>query len=116
MRGAHCLKSANFSQELQRFYLITVLAIFIFAMVLQLPRFNIDSNIKLGVFVAWAVYGVLPTLHWTIAMGGLENPIVRMLIPRVIGMYIINAVAFAFYLLKIPERFCPGNNDRRQVS
>lgn len=78
-------------------------------MILQIPKLNIDSNIKLAVFVSWAIYGVLPTLHWTIAMGGLDNPIVRMLIPRVIGMYIINAVAFAFYVLKIPERFYPGN-------
>lgn len=96
-------------QDLQRFYLITVLAIFIFAMILQIPRLNINSNIKLAVFVGWAIYGVLPTLHWTVAMGGFDNPIVKMLIPRVIGMYIINAVAFAFYMLKIPERFYPGN-------
>ena len=96
-------------QELQRFYLITVLVIFIFAMILQIPSLNINSNIKLTVFVSWAIYGVLPTLHWTVAMGGFDNPIVRMLIPRVIGMYIINAIAFAFYMLKIPERFYPGN-------
>ncbi|XP_018053928.1 PREDICTED: progestin and adipoQ receptor family member 3 [Atta colombica] len=95
-------------KELQRFYLITVLVIFIFAMILQIPSLNINSNIKLTVFVSWAIYGVLPTLHWTVAMGGFDNPIVRMLIPRVIGMYIINAIAFAFYMLKIPERFYPG--------
>lgn len=99
-----------FFQELQRFYLVTVLAIFIFAMLLQIPSLNINGNIKLAVFVGWAVYGVLPTLHWTIAMGGFDNPIVMMLIPRVIWMYLINAIAFAFYMLKIPERFCPGNH------
>lgn len=103
------LAPVNILQELQQFYLSTVLAIFIFAMILQIPRLNINSNIKLAVFVSWAIYGVLPTLHWTIAMGGFDNPIVRMLIPRVIGMYIINAIAFAFYMLKIPERFYPGN-------
>lgn len=103
------LEPVNILQELQQFYLSTVLAIFIFAMILQIPRLNINSNIKLFVFVCWAIYGVLPTLHWTIAMGGFDNPIVRMLIPRVIGMYIINAVAFTFYMLKIPERFYPGN-------
>ncbi|XP_003694576.1 progestin and adipoQ receptor family member 3 [Apis florea] len=94
--------------ELQRFYLITVLAIFIFAMVLQIPKLNVNGNVKLVVFVAWAAYGVLPTLHWSIVMGGLDNPIVRMLLPRVLGMYIISGVAFAIYLSKIPERFCPG--------
>lgn len=95
-------------KELQWFYLITVFVIFIFAMILQIPSLNINGNIKLAVFVCWAIYGVLPTLHWTIAMGGFDNPIVKLLIPRVIGMYIINAIAFAFYMFKIPERFCPG--------
>lgn len=103
------IRSINFSQELQHFYLITVLAIFIFAMILQIPKLNINGNIKLGVFVSWAIYGVLPTLHWTIVMGGFDNPIVNMLIPRVLGMYVINAIAFAFYVFKIPERFYPGN-------
>ncbi|XP_043515136.1 progestin and adipoQ receptor family member 3 [Frieseomelitta varia] len=95
-------------KELQRFYLVTVLAIFIFAMVLQIPKLNVNGNIKLVVFVAWAAYGVLPTLHWSIAMGGMDNPIVRMLLPRVLGMYVISGVAFVIYLSKIPERFCPG--------
>lgn len=95
-------------KELQRFYLITVLAIFIFAMILQIPKLNVNGNVKLVVFVAWAAYGVLPTLHWSIAMGGMDNPIVRMLLPRVLGMYVISGAAFAIYLSKIPERFCPG--------
>ncbi|XP_043580278.1 progestin and adipoQ receptor family member 3 isoform X1 [Bombus pyrosoma] len=96
-------------KELQRFYLITVLAIFIFAMILQIPKLNVNGNVKLVVFVAWAAYGVLPTLHWSIAMGGMDNPIVRMLLPRVLGMYVISGVAFVIYLSKIPERFCPGH-------
>ncbi|XP_015438154.1 PREDICTED: progestin and adipoQ receptor family member 3, partial [Dufourea novaeangliae] len=94
-------------KELQRFYLITVLAIFIFAMILQIPKLNVNGNVKLVVFVAWAAYGVLPTLHWSIAMGGMDNPIVRMLLPRVLGMYVISGGAFAIYLTKIPERFFP---------
>ncbi|KAF3425402.1 hypothetical protein E2986_11382 [Frieseomelitta varia] len=77
-------------------------------MVLQIPKLNVNGNIKLVVFVAWAAYGVLPTLHWSIAMGGMDNPIVRMLLPRVLGMYVISGVAFVIYLSKIPERFCPG--------
>lgn len=89
--------------------MITVLAIFIFAMILQIPKLNVNGNVKLVVFVAWAAYGVLPTLHWSIAMGGMDNPIVRMLLPRVLGMYVISGVAFVIYLSKIPERFCPGN-------
>lgn len=46
-------------------------------MVLQIPKLNISANIKMIVFIAWAAYGVLPTMHWTLIMGGLENPVVE---------------------------------------
>ena len=95
-------------QKLQRFYLVTVLAIFIVAMLLQLPRYQVNDNLKLAVFVGWAVYGVLPTLHWTIAMGGMQNPVVSLLLPRVLGMYIISGAAFLIYFSKMPERLFPG--------
>lgn len=45
-------------------------------MVLQVPKLDIHANIKMLVFVAWACYGVIPTLHWTFRMGGFENPLV----------------------------------------
>lgn len=95
-------------QELQQFYLISVLAIFVFAMVLQIPRLNVNGNVKLIVFVAWAAYGVLPTLHWSVAMGGMDNPMVHLLLPRVLGMYLISGCAFLIYITRIPERFAPG--------
>lgn len=31
----------------------------------------------MSIFVAWAAYGVLPTLHWAIVMGGFDNPMVQ---------------------------------------
>lgn len=46
-------------------------------MILQIPKLNISPNIKMIVFIAWAAYGVLPTMHWTLIMGGLENPLVE---------------------------------------
>ncbi|XP_043266773.1 progestin and adipoQ receptor family member 3 [Venturia canescens] len=98
-------------KELQRFYLITVLMIFILAMVLQIPKLEVDGNIKLMVFVAWAIYGVLPTFHWGVAMGGMDNPMVSMLVPRVLGMYVISGLAFAIYVSKLPERLFPGSVD-----
>lgn len=58
------------------FYLITVALIFTFAMILQIPKLNINAHVKMLVFVAWAGYGVIPTIHWTFRMGGLENPVV----------------------------------------
>ncbi|XP_057324721.1 progestin and adipoQ receptor family member 3 [Microplitis mediator] len=98
-------------KELQQFYLITVLLIFVIAMILQIPSLEVNGNVKLLVFVGWAAYGVLPTFHWGIAMGGMDNPIVKMLIPRVLGMYVISGCAFAIYMSKIPERFYPGSVD-----
>jgi hypothetical protein len=46
-------------------------------MVLQIPKLKIDANTKLIVFLSWAVYGVVPTFHWTYAMGGVGNPVVQ---------------------------------------
>ncbi|KAG8221952.1 hypothetical protein J437_LFUL007793 [Ladona fulva] len=97
--------------EWQQFYLITVCLIFAVAMGLQIPRFNVSANVKLMVFVGWAAYGVLPTIHWTIMMGGWENPIVELLLPRVLGMYAISGLAFFIYLSKIPERWFAGKVD-----
>lgn len=77
-------------------------------MVLQVPRFNVSSNLKLAVFVAWAAYGVVPTFHWVLVMGGTANPVVQLLLPRVLGMYAISGFAFFIYITKIPERFFPG--------
>ncbi|KAL0280919.1 UNVERIFIED_CONTAM: hypothetical protein PYX00_002071 [Menopon gallinae] len=98
-------------KDWQNFYLSTVLLIFLFAMVLQMPRFNISSNLKLLVFVAWAAYGVVPTFHWTVVMGGMDNPVVQLLLPRVLGMYAISSVAFIIYITKVPERFFSGKVD-----
>lgn len=47
------------------------------AIVLQVPRLNVSPNIKIVVFVSWAAYGIVPTTHWTVLMGGLHNPIVK---------------------------------------
>lgn len=47
-----------------------------FAMILQVPSFNVNMYVKMSVFVAWAAYGVIPTLHWSYLMGGFDNPIV----------------------------------------
>ncbi|KAI5639891.1 hypothetical protein NE865_07620 [Phthorimaea operculella] len=61
-------------QELRMFYMTSVTLIFIVAMLLQVPRFNVPYLVKMCVFIGWAAYGVLPTLHWTYTMGGFDNP------------------------------------------
>lgn len=46
-------------------------------MVMQYPRLKVPANVKLCMFVGWAAYGVVPTIHWVYEMGGFENTIVR---------------------------------------
>ncbi|KAI5732821.1 hypothetical protein M8J76_004536 [Diaphorina citri] len=98
-------------KEWQNFYLATVFAIFIACMILQIPRLNIHPDIKMLVFVCWAAYGVVPTVHWAVIMGGWDNPIVNMLLPRVMGMYGISGLAFLIYITRFPECFFTGKVD-----
>ncbi|XP_015117098.1 progestin and adipoQ receptor family member 3 isoform X1 [Diachasma alloeum] len=93
------------------FYLITVLLIFIIAIVLQIPQYNFSSNVKTSVLFGWAAYGILPTIHGVIIMGGLQHPMVQQLFPRIVGMYAITSFAFFLFETKIPERFFPGSVD-----
>lgn len=97
--------------ELRNFYIITIGVIFTVAMILQIPRLKVNSNIKMIAFVAWAAYGVVPTLHWYIVMGGTESTMVKLFIPRVIVMYLLTGTAFLIYLTKIPERWFVGKLD-----
>jgi predicted membrane channel-forming protein YqfA (hemolysin III family) len=94
-----------------KFYTLTITFIFAIAMLLHVPSFNVNSNVKMLVFVAWAAYGVVPTVHWAIHMGWFESPLVCLLLPRVVGMYVISGSAFFIYITKVPERFCSGKFD-----
>lgn len=81
--GAHphcCLTitlRSLFLQPLRDFYMITIGVIFTAAMALQIPQLNVHSNVKMLAFVAWAAYGVVPTLHWYFVMGGTESTMVK---------------------------------------
>ncbi|XP_058443283.1 progestin and adipoQ receptor family member 3 isoform X2 [Malaya genurostris] len=99
------------NEELRNFYIITIGVIFTLAMVLQIPRLKINSNVKMMAFVAWAAYGVVPTLHWYIVMGGAESTMVKLFIPRVMMMYLLTGTAFLIYVTRIPERWFVGKVD-----
>lgn len=45
-------------------------------MAMQIPRLKIKDNIKIAVFLSWAAFGVIPTIHWYFEMGGSENSMV----------------------------------------
>lgn len=49
---------------------------FVASMAMQIPRLKIKDNIKITVFVSWAAFGVVPTIHWYFEMGGSENSMV----------------------------------------
>uniref|UniRef100_T1IKM7 Progestin and adipoQ receptor family member 3 n=1 Tax=Strigamia maritima TaxID=126957 RepID=T1IKM7_STRMM len=63
---------------------------------------------RLAIYCTWVVYGIVPTVHWIYLSGGLEKPIVQLLLPRVLIMYLICGLAFFFYVSHYPERLCPG--------
>ncbi|XP_053682168.1 progestin and adipoQ receptor family member 3 isoform X2 [Sabethes cyaneus] len=96
---------------LRNFYIITIGVIFTVAMILQIPRLKVNSNVKMMAFVAWAAYGVVPTLHWYIVMGGAESTMVKLFIPRVMMMYLLTGTAFLIYVTRIPERWFVGKVD-----
>ena len=65
-----------------------------------------QTKFRLWVFFIWAVYGIVPTIHWVWLQQG--GPIVDVMVPRIVVMYIICGAAFFFYLTKMPERLMPG--------
>lgn len=69
-------ESELFFQDLRKFYIIAVAAMFVTAMVIQIPYLNVSSQLKIVIFVGWALFGVLPTMHWAIKMGGFKNNMV----------------------------------------
>lgn len=63
-------------QDLRNFYILAVGVMFVTAMVIQIPYLNVSSNFKIVIFVGWALFGILPTMHWAIKMGGFQNNMV----------------------------------------
>lgn len=95
------------------FYLLTVGGIFVLATSIQfIPAKCLfeseeqQTKFRLWVFFIWAVYGIVPTIHWVWLQQG--GPIVDVMVPRIVVMYIICGAAFFFYLTKMPERLMPG--------
>ncbi|XP_074895783.1 progestin and adipoQ receptor family member 3 isoform X2 [Buteo buteo] len=60
------------------------------------------------IFCSVSGYGIIPTIHWIWLNGGIGASIVQEFAPRVVVMYFIAAVAFLFYISKVPERYFPG--------
>lgn len=92
------------------FYLTTVGSIFLLASAVQMwPKFAAEefALLRISLFTIWAIYGLVPTIHWIYLQGGFVG-IVPVLLPRIFIMYGICGIAFFFYLTKLPERAVPG--------
>lgn len=63
-------------QVLRNFYIATIFVIFMISMITQIPRLQVKDSVKITVFVSWAAFGVIPTVHWFFEMGGNENTMV----------------------------------------
>lgn len=60
---------------------MTVAAIFFAVITIQVV--SSSETLRIASFVFWAVYGVIPTIHWMFAMGGWDNPIVQVPVPSI---------------------------------
>ena len=72
-------------------------------------KWNLLFPLYIGLFTFWAIYGIVPTVHWIFLNdANLYNPLVSAMLPRIIVMYMISGCAFFFYITKFPERVVPG--------
>ncbi|XP_039557903.1 progestin and adipoQ receptor family member 3 isoform X2 [Passer montanus] len=91
-------------------YLITVLAMILAVFFAQIhPSYLTQQwhRLRSIIFCSVSGYGIIPTIHWVWLNGGIGASIVQEFAPRVFVMYFIAAVAFLFYISKVPERYFP---------
>lgn len=92
-------------------YLVMVLAMTLaefFAQIHPLYLTKKWQKLRSVIFSSVVAYGLIPTIHWIWLSGGFSSEIVQGFIPRVFIMYLLAAVAFIFYISKVPERYFPG--------
>ncbi|KPP57960.1 progestin and adipoQ receptor family member 3-like, partial [Scleropages formosus] len=91
-------------------YLVTVLAMILAVFFAQIhPQFLTQQwhRLRSAIFCSLAAYGLVPTIHWVWLNGGFSTAMVQAFFPRVLVMYFIAALAFLFYISKVPERYFP---------
>jgi len=97
--------------EWRDFYLCTVGGIFLLATSTHFaPAEYVNSakfhQTRTALFTCWAIYGIVPTVHWAVMQGG--GPVVSLIVPRILVMYLLCGLAMFFYVTKMPERLLPG--------
>ncbi|KAM7391091.1 hypothetical protein PAMP_021807 [Pampus punctatissimus] len=92
-------------------YLVTVLAMILAVFFAQIHPHYLSKQwkqLRSLIFCSVAGYGLIPTVHWICITGGFSSELVQAFVPRVLGMYLIAALALIFYVSKVPERYFPG--------
>ena len=96
------------------FYSGTTLVLIVVNILFQvLPRriYTDKADRRTFSFVFMVLFGVLPACHLVFLHGGIGNPFVIFILPKVFLMYFITGSAFFFYITKIPEKYYPGAFD-----
>ncbi|KAF5905601.1 progestin and adipoQ receptor family member 3 isoform X1, partial [Clarias magur] len=91
-------------------YLVMVLAMTLAEFFAQIhPLYLTKKWLKLRsvIFCSVVAYGLIPTIHWMWLSGGFSSELVQGFLPRVLIMYFLAALAFIFYISKVPERYFP---------
>uniref|UniRef100_A0A1I7ZKH0 Progestin and adipoQ receptor family member 3 n=1 Tax=Steinernema glaseri TaxID=37863 RepID=A0A1I7ZKH0_9BILA len=96
-------------------YLCALLVLFIFTMYIPFQKEKFDKQLlgsRFGylhlTYSCVITFGLLPTVHWVILHGGLDNDHVSTWLPNIMVLYGLIAIAFVFYVSLIPERLLPG--------
>ncbi|XP_072165374.1 progestin and adipoQ receptor family member 3-like [Diadema setosum] len=95
-------------------YLAIATALILVTFVVQMhPRFLTAHwyTRRLMLFTAMVGFGLAPTIHWVYLYGGLNTPIVKMMLPRVVVLYLLGFTALVFFATKFPEICFPGKLD-----
>ncbi|KAI6180824.1 Progestin and AdipoQ Receptor family [Aphelenchoides besseyi] len=63
------------------------------------------------IYGAIVSFGAYPAIHWIQLHDGFEHPHVVEWFPRLVILFALIGIAFAFYVTLLPERLCPGKFD-----
>lgn len=78
---------------------------------LCLGRKSLDAALNRGTLIPY-INTIIINSFWIIYIIQMTDLLTfQVLLPRVLGMYLISGTAFIIYLTKIPERFFPGKVD-----
>jgi predicted membrane channel-forming protein YqfA (hemolysin III family) len=95
----------------QVFYMTTMCLLALCSLFAQVHSKFLSSHWymrRIMLYSAVVFGGAVPVAHWFIIHGGFSHPLVQMMMPKIVVMYVITITGGTFYLSKFPENFFPG--------